>query len=132
MINSPAVDTKQYAIEVKVNVAYLDAQSSPEDGEYAYAYTVTIKNVGLISAQLISRHWMITNERQEVQEVKGLGVIGEQPLLEPGQEFTYTSGTVLRTPTGDMHGSYQMVATDGTWFEAKIPPFSLHQTKVLH
>lgn len=125
-------DDKRYACQVSVVTEYLEAQSSPKQGQFAYRYTVTITNTGEVAAQLISRHWVITNEHQQVQEVKGLGVIGEQPLIAPGASFTYSSGTVLTTPTGYMHGSYQMVAEDGTWFEALIATFGLHQAKGLH
>jgi len=93
---------------------------------------VTITNTGTVAAQLISRHWIITNANNEVHEVKGLGVIGEQPLLEPNAQFEYTSGTLLTTASGEMHGTYQMVAEDGTLFEAVIEPFQLYQQRVLH
>jgi ApaG protein len=121
-----------YAFSVSVKANYLADQSNPNQSRYVYSYTVTIKNVGKIAAQLISRHWIITNANQEVQEVKGLGVIGEQPLLEPNQQFEYTSGTVLTTLSGEMRGSYQLVAVDGTWFEAVIPTFTLDEPRVLH
>jgi len=117
---------------VSVKTQYLAEQSNPDEGHYAFAYTVTITNIGSVAAQLISRHWIITNENQEVHEVKGLGVIGAQPLIEPDQQFEYTSGTVLTTSSGEMRGSYQLVAEDGTWFEAIIEPFVLKQPRVLH
>ena len=123
---------QQYACRVKVVTEYLESQSAPKQGQYAYRYTVTITNIGEVAAQLISRHWVITNEHQQVQEVKGLGVVGEQPLIAPGASYSYSSGTVLTTPTGFMHGSYQMVAEDSTWFEAPIATFGLHQAKGLH
>ncbi|HEY0562576.1 MAG TPA: Co2+/Mg2+ efflux protein ApaG, partial [Methylophilus sp.] len=123
---------KQYACTVKVKTTYLADQSNPDESRYAFSYTVTITNAGTVAAQLISRHWIITNERQETQEVKGLGVVGEQPLLEPNAQFEYSSGTMLTTPGGEMRGTYQMVAVDGTWFEAVIAPFNLYQTRVLH
>ncbi|MDG1821061.1 MAG: Co2+/Mg2+ efflux protein ApaG, partial [Methylophilaceae bacterium] len=97
-----------------------------------FSYTVTITNTGNVAAQLISRHWVITDADNQVQEVKGLGVIGEQPLLQPNEQFTYTSGTVLNTVFGQMQGSYQVVAVDGIQFEAIIPPFTLTAPRVLH
>lgn len=123
---------KQHACVVKVNTTYLVDQSNPDESRYAFSYTVTITNVGTVAAQLISRHWIISNERQETQEVKGLGVIGQQPVIEPGAQFEYSSGTMLTTPSGEMRGTYQMVAVDGTWFEVAIAPFTLYQTRVLH
>lgn len=123
---------QKYAFAVSVKTAYLEDQSKPDESRYAFSYTVTITNVGSIAAQLISRHWVIKNDLGEIQEVKGLGVIGAQPLLEPNESFEYTSGTVLTTPNGEMKGSYQLVAADGTWFEAVIEPFKLIQPRVLH
>ncbi|QVL44888.1 MAG: Co2+/Mg2+ efflux protein ApaG [Methylophilaceae bacterium] len=124
--------TTQYRFSVQVETAYLEDQSSEEDNRYAFAYTVTIINTGSVAAQLISRHWIITDADNHLQEVKGLGVIGEQPLLQAGETFTYISGTVLNTPVGQMHGSYQIVAVDGTSFEATIAPFTLAAPRVLH
>ncbi|HAF01399.1 MAG TPA: Co2+/Mg2+ efflux protein ApaG [Methylophilaceae bacterium] len=121
-----------YAFSVSVKTQYLADQSNPDEARYAFAYTVTITNIGSVAAQLISRHWIITNENQETHEVKGLGVIGAQPLLEPDQQFEYTSGTVFTTANGEMRGSYQLVAADGTWFEANIEPFVLKQPRTLH
>jgi len=119
-------------IDVSAVSAYLADQSSPESGEFAFAYTITITNLGDQTAQLISRHWIITDGNDEVQEVKGEGVVGEQPILPPGASFEYTSGTLMQTPTGTMRGSYQMIAEDGTTFDADIPMFSLRATKTLH
>lgn len=121
-----------YAFSVSVQTAYLPDQSNVEANKFAFAYTVTITNVGNIAAQLISRHWVITDSHAHVQEVKGLGVVGAQPLLNPNQQFEYTSGTVLATQEGKMQGSYFMVAVDGTQFEAVIEPFILAQPRVLH
>ncbi len=121
-----------YACLVSVQTAYLPDQSNVEESRFAFAYTVTITNVGNVAAQLISRHWVITDSNNHVQEVKGLGVVGAQPLLSPNQQFEYTSGTVLNTREGRMHGSYFMVAIDGTQFEAVIEPFVLAQPRVLH
>jgi ApaG protein len=125
-------EKKHYACTVKVRTTFLAEQSNPNESKYAFAYTVTITNTGTVAAQLISRHWIITNANNEVHEVKGLGVIGEQPLLEPNAQFEYTSGTLLTTASGEMHGTYQMVAEDGTLFEAVIEPFQLYQQRVLH
>lgn len=122
----------QYAFSVSVQAAYLPDQSNVEESKFAFAYTVTITNVGNIAAQLISRHWVITDSHEHVQEVKGLGVVGAQPLLNPNQQFEYTSGTVLATQEGQMRGSYFMVAVDGTPFETVIEPFALAQPRVLH
>lgn len=121
-----------YAFSVSVQAAYLPDQSHAEENKFAFAYTVTITNIGNIAAQLISRHWVITDSHNHVQEVKGLGVVGAQPLLNPNQQFEYTSGTVLATQEGKMHGSYFMVAIDGTQFETTIEPFMLTQPRVLH
>lgn len=122
----------QYQISVSVNTAYLADQSDPAADRYVFAYTVSIANTGTVAAQLISRHWIITDAENVTQEVKGLGVVGEQPLLQPGESFEYTSGTALATPVGTMHGSYQMVAEDGIKFDAEIPSFTLSMPRVLH
>ena len=111
------VESNKYAFKVSVETAYLPDQSSPEDNQYAFAYMVTITNVGSISAQLISRHWIITDANNHVQEVQGLGVVGAQPLLQPNQSFEYTSGTLLATPVGAMRGTYKIVAEDATFFD---------------
>jgi ApaG protein len=126
------VDSKKYAFKVSVQTTYLPDQSNPEDNQYTFAYTVTIANTGNISAQLISRHWIITDANNHVQEVKGLGVVGVQPLLAPGQQYEYTSGTQLATPVGAMRGTYQIVAEDGNFFDAVIEPFTLAVPKVLN
>ena len=97
-----------------------------------FAYTITIRNIGAMPAQLLSRHWIITDGNNHVQEVRGPGVVGEQPLLAPGEQFEYTSGTALATPVGTMRGTYQMVAEDGTHFDAEIPEFTLSVPRVLH
>lgn len=123
---------KKYAFSVSVETAYLQDQSNPDDNKYAFAYTVTIRNIGSIAAQLISRHWIITDANNHVQEVKGLGVIGAQPLLQPNQQFEYTSGTLLATPVGSMRGTYKIVAEDGTMFDAVIEPFTLAVPKMLN
>jgi ApaG protein len=123
---------KKYAFSVNVETAYLSDQSNPDENQYALSYTITISNVGSIAAQLISRHWIITDANNHVQEVKGLGVVGAQPLLQPGQQFQYTSGTLLATPIGSMRGTYQIVAEDGTLFDAVIASFTLAVPKMLN
>lgn len=123
---------KQYRIDVSVNTAFLADQSDPSADRYVFAYTITIANTGTVAAQLISRHWIITDAEDVTQEVKGLGVVGEQPLLRPGESFEYTSGTAMATPVGTMRGTYQMVAEDGKKFDADIPAFTLSMPRVLH
>ena len=125
-------EAKKYEIRVEVSSQYLADQSQPEDGRYVFAYTIVISNVGNVGAQLISRHWLITDAEQQVQEVRGLGVVGHQPLLKPGESFEYSSGCSLATPVGTMKGSYQMVAEDGTQFEAPIAEFLLSVPRMLH
>lgn len=115
----------KYQIFVEVQPRYLPEQSAPAQGRYAFAYTVTIRNTGSVAAQLISRYWNVNDANGRTERVKGLGVIGQQPLLQPGQTFEYTSGTHLRTPTGTMHGSYFFVAEDGERFDADVPMFVL-------
>ena len=124
----------RHAFQVEVEPRYLPEQSAPEQGLWSFAYTITIRNTGEVPAQLISRHWVITNELGETEEVKGLGVVGQQPLLRPGESFEYTSGCRLRTASGTMHGSYFCVAEDGERFEVDIPPFVLDDgnRRVLH
>ena len=124
--------TNQYQFNVSVSTTYLLDQSSEEDNQFVFSYTVKITNVGTIAAQLISRHWIIMNADNQRHEVKGLGVIGKQPLLQPNENFEYTSGTVLETSVGSMQGSYQIVAVDGTTFEVTIPPFTLAVPRTLH
>ena len=123
---------KKYHISINVNTAYLADQSDPSSDRYVFAYTITIANTGTVATQLISRHWIITDAENVTQEVKGLGVVGEQPLLRPGESFEYTSGTAMATPVGTMRGSYQMVAEDGNKFDAEIPAFTLSMPRVLH
>jgi ApaG protein len=123
---------KKYHISINVNTAYLAEQSDPSSDRYVFAYTISITNTGTVAAQLISRHWVITDAENVTQEVKGLGVVGEQPLLRPGESFEYTSGTAMATPVGTMKGTYQMVAEDGNKFDAEIPVFTLSMPRVLH
>ena len=125
-------ESRKYDITVAVKSAYLAEQSDPARNHYVFAYTITITNTGTVAAQLVSRHWIITDAEQKVQEVKGLGVVGKQPLLQPGESFEYTSGTSLSTAVGTMRGTYQMVAGDGTKFDADIPVFTLSMPRVLH
>jgi ApaG protein len=125
-------DTDKYHIEIHPMPQFIPEQSDPENDRYIFAYTITIKNVGSVPAQLVSRHWIITDGHNEVQEVRGLGVVGKQPLLQPGESFQYTSGSSLTTPIGTMKGTYQMVAEDGTHFEAEIPEFVLASPRALH
>ena len=121
-----------HAIDVDVRSRFLPEQSLPEDGRFAFAYTIRIRNTGSVPARLISRHWLITDGNGKVMEVRGEGVVGEQPWLRPGEDFEYTSGAVLETASGSMHGSYQMLADDGTRFEAEIAPFLLSVPRTLH
>ena len=121
-----------YDISVKVEPAYIEEQSDPEMENYVFSYTVTITNNGNIPARLLTRHWVITNGDGETQEVKGDGVVGEQPYLKPGEGFQYTSGTLIKTPVGSMHGSYQMLSDDGKEFDAPIPEFYLVVPKTMH
>ena len=118
----------KYQFRIEVVPQYLPEQSSPAQSLYSFAYTITITNNGEVPAQLISRHWVITNSADEVEEVKGLGVVGHQPLLRPGESFQYTSGCRLRTASGTMRGNYFCVAEDGARFEADIPVFVLDAT----
>jgi ApaG protein len=124
----------KYQFRVDVEPQYLPEQSAPEQSLYSFTYTITITNTGEVSAQLISRHWIITNARGELEEVKGLGVMGHQPLLKPGESFQYSSGCRLRTPSGSMQGSYFCVAEDATRFDVAIPAFVLDDgsSRVLH
>lgn len=123
---------KRYACTVQVETVFIAEQSDVELNRYVFAYHVKISNTGNVAAQLISRHWIIVEASGEQQEVKGLGVIGEQPLLSPGEHFEYSSGTMINTPMGEMHGSYQMVAEDGARFDVIIAPFALTMPRVLH
>ncbi|HXE39255.1 MAG TPA: Co2+/Mg2+ efflux protein ApaG [Azonexus sp.] len=125
-------DSNKYRIEIQPVAQFIPDQSDPEENRYLFAYTIVITNIGEVPAQLVSRHWVITDAHNEVQEVRGLGVVGKQQLLKPGESFQYSSGSQLNTPVGTMKGSYQMVAEDGTHFEAEIPEFTLAMPRVLH
>ncbi len=119
-------------IEIDVAPAYIAEQSDPTNGHYVFSYTVTIRNEGKQPARLMTRHWIITDGDGQVQEVRGDGVIGEQPYLKPGEGFQYTSGTFMNTPVGTMQGSYQMIADNGDKFDAEIPSFTLSVPNTLH
>ena len=125
-------NNKKHEITVTTRTTYIPEQSDPAGGRHVFAYTITIKNTGSVEAQLISRHWIITDSNNQVQEVRGLGVVGEQPTLKPDESFEYTSGTAIATPVGTMRGTYQMVAEDGLQFDATIPEFTLSMPRVLH
>jgi ApaG protein len=119
-------------IKVDVETRYVEEQSDPDQNYYVFAYTITIQNKGRQTAQLLTRHWVITDSNQKIQEVRGDGVVGEQPVLKPGEQFVYTSGTRLETSVGTMKGSYQMLADDGSHFDAPIEEFVLSAPRVLH
>ena len=123
---------EKYSIDVQVQTRYLEEQSQPDAGQYAFAYHITLHNTGSVAAQLISRHWIITDGNGSEQEVRGLGVVGKQPHLAPGESHRYTSGSLLPTPVGTMRGSYQMMADDGTRFDVPIPSFTLAVPSALH
>ena len=128
----PMNDNPLNRIQVDVETRYVEEQSNPEKNYYVFAYTITIRNKGRQPARLLTRHWVITDSNQKVQEVRGEGVVGEQPHLKPGEQFVYTSGTMLETAVGTMKGSYQMQADDGSQFDAEIDEFVLSTPRVLH
>ena len=122
----------EHDISIQVETAYIEAQSSPEENQYAFSYTITIHNTGGEPAKLLRRHWVITDANGKVEEVSGEGVVGEQPYLKPGEAFRYTSGAILDTPVGSMEGEYEMIDDEGREFLAPIPPFSLAVPNKLH
>ena len=122
----------KYEFTVAAKSLFLPDQSDEENDRYVFAYTITITNTGEVSGQLLSRHWIITDAANDVQEVRGMGVVGQQPVLQPGERFEYSSGSAIATPVGTMRGSYQVVAEDGTRFDATIPEFTLSIPRVLH
>lgn len=122
----------QYRITIAAQAFFLEEQSNPDRDRYVFAYTVQVLNQGNIAAKLLSRHWIITDANGKIEEVRGEGVVGEQPYLRPGEGFQYTSGTILETSVGSMKGSYQMLADDGVTFDAEIPPFVLSIPRTLH
>lgn len=126
------MDSGRYNIRVSVESQFIEQESDPEQARYVFAYTVTIVNEGSVSVKLLTRHWVISDAEGRTQEVRGDGVVGEQPHLQPGEAFQYTSGTILDTPLGVMQGSYQMQADDGQHFDAEVAPFRLVDPKILH
>jgi ApaG protein len=130
-LKSLTVDTTNHKIRVDVETHFVEEQSDPKERRFVFAYTITLRNEGPLPAKLLTRHWIITDANGKVQEVRGDGVVGEQPHLKPGQGFRYSSGTMIETPVGAMQGSYQMVADDGERFDAPIPPFRLAMPGIL-
>ena len=122
----------QYAVSVQAQAIYIPDQSDPHQHRYVFAYRITITNTGTVASQLLSRHWIITDANGHVEEVKGEGVVGEQPMLQPNQSFEYTSGAAIATPVGTMRGTYRMQAQDGVKFDASIPEFTLAMPRTLH
>ena len=120
------------SVTVDVQTQYIEEQSNPDSDRYVFAYTVTIENHGQRAATLLNRHWLITDANGKIQEVRGEGVVGEQPLLAPGDQYQYTSGTILETPVGAMQGEYEMIDDDGRHFLAPIEPFSLSVPGLVH
>jgi len=125
-------ETPDYTLEIQIATRFVDEESEPEREHYVFAYTIRIRNLGRLPAQLLGRHWIITDGNGKVEEVRGEGVVGQQPRIEPGEQFEYTSGAVLETAVGSMQGSYDMVGDDGTRFDASIPPFTLAAPRTLH
>ena len=125
-------ETADYTLEIQIATQFLDEESIPEQDRYVFAYTIRIRNLGRLPAQVLGRHWIITDGNGQVEEVHGDGVVGEQPRLEPGEQFTYTSGATLPTSVGTMEGRYDMIGDDGTRFDAPIPPFTLAVPRTLH
>ena len=121
-----------FRIHIHIETAYLEAQSEPEEQRFVFSYTITIRNQGTQAAQLVSRHWLITDSNGKTQEVRGKGVVGEQPHLRPGQSFRYSSGAIIETPVGTMQGSYQMRSDEGLTFDAPIPAFRLAMPGIVH
>lgn len=125
-------EPKKYAIDVTAQAFYLPEQSDEDNDQYVFAYAIRIFNTGKVAAKVMSRHWIITDSDNQVQEVRGMGVVGEQPTIRPGTSYEYTSGSSLSTMVGTMRGTYQMIAEDGTRFDAVIPEFTLSVPRVLH
>ncbi len=121
-----------FRIHIHIETAYLEAQSEPEEQRFVFSYAITIRNEGTQAAQLVSRHWLITDSNGKTQEVRGKGVVGEQPHLRPGQSFRYSSGAIIETPVGTMQGSYQMRSDEGLTFDAPIPAFRLAMPGIVH
>lgn len=127
-----SLPTELYNTQVDVETTYVVEQSDPDENRFVFSYTITIRNEGQVPAKLLARHWIITDADGKVQEVKGDGVVGEQPHLKPGDGFRYTSGAILETPVGSMYGTYQMIADDGNEFIADIQPFTLSMPNTIH
>jgi len=125
-------EPSHYRIIVEARSQYVPEQSKPNESHFVFAYTITVRNEGEVAAQLLSRHWVITDANGQVREVTGDGVVGEQPHVKPGEGFQYTSGAVLETSVGTMRGSYRMLAEDGQTFEAEIPEFTLSIPRTIH
>ncbi len=123
---------KQHDISISTKTIYIPEQSAPDQARYVFAYTISITNSGLIAATLLRRHWVITDANAKIQEVRGDGVIGQQPHIKPGETHEYTSASVIETPVGCMQGKYEMLADDGVEFDAPIPVFNLSIPNVLH
>lgn len=132
VFNCGMAEQSKYEVTVNAKSVYLPDESDEAQARFVFAYTITITNTGTTAAQLVSRHWVITDSDSRIQEVRGLGVVGQQPLLQPQESFEYSSGTAIATPVGTMHGSYQMLAEDGVQFDAPIPEFTLSAPRVLH
>ena len=126
------MEDARYGMKIEPVVSYVADQSDPSRQQFVFAYTIRITNTGTVTAQVVSRHWIITDADNQVQEVRGMGVVGEQPVLKPGDTFEYSSGSSIPTAVGTMRGTYQLVAEDGTRFEAPIPEFALSVPRVLH
>ena len=125
-------DGRHYEVTVATTASYLEDQSDPGKNQFVFSYTITITNTGDVPAQLLSRHWVITDADHKVQEVRGLGVVGQQPHIKPGESFEYSSGASIPTSVGTMRGTYEMRAEDGHTFDAAIPPFTLSVPRTLH
>ena len=121
-----------YKVDIDVSTEFIEEESNYDNDRYFFAYTIKITNSGKVNVQLISRHWIVLDANNKQQEIKGLGVVGEQPVIAPNSNFQYSSGTIIETPVGTMHGTYQMVADNGYEFDAEIPMFSLNIPKVLN
>lgn len=126
------MDDKPYIFDIQVETRFVPQQSRPADNRFVFAYTITLRNTGQMPAQLLSRRWVIADANGKVEEVRGDGVVGEQPWMRPGEDYQYTSGAVLETPVGTMQSSYRMLADDGTQFDAPIPTFTLAIPRTLH
>ena len=132
MINLKMEERREHSLAINIQTQYVEEQSDPGQDRYAFSYTITIENDGSMPAKLLNRHWLITDANGKTQEVRGEGVVGEQPLLAPGESYQYTSGAILETPVGAMEGEYEMVDDQGRHFLAPIPPFSLSMPGLIH